>query len=439
MVFESLPIIVANYVLATIGFAVCATWVYFLGYMIRSFKHSPRLYSEDKSSPEYSLRAPGATAPEEIFRNLDKKQFPKVTVILPARNEERFLERCLTSLISQDYPNFEIMAVNDSSSDGTAEIMRKFKATDTRVRYVDARPKPEGWVGKNWACYEGYLKASGDLFLFTDADTQHSNDVISLAVSRLVAEDLDAITAIPRLLCNDFYTRVTLPPLFIFLHTRFSPLRVNDPNTKTGYFFGSFYLIKKAAYEEVGTHKGVSEELVEDGALGGKVKEAGLRMKMVRGEDKIDAVWARDLDSLWHGLRRLMIPLYYQNKKGATLMTVALFFLLLFPFAILTYSSAAIVYAFVMNGSSNIEYNVQLSSQLLFLASIVTVSLMMIADGVQSKFGVFQSPAYAVAMVAGSVIICFAFGCSLVDAANRRAVNWRDRAYTVGEGQHPIH
>jgi chlorobactene glucosyltransferase len=283
-----LTLTVANIVLAVVLAGIAGTWIYLLAYMGKSFRHAPKLESFDRASAS---------------------KFPKVSVILPARNEERYIARCLDSLLAQDYPNFEVVVINDSSTDGTDEIMQQYAARDSRIVYMSAPPKPEGWAGKNWACYEGYLRAKGELLMFTDADTEHSSAAMSLAVGHLVSQNLDALTAVPHLICNDFWTKVTLPALATFLHTRFSPLRVNDPDNKTGYFFGSFFIITTAAYEAIGTHKGVRQELVEDGALGGKVKEGGFLLKMVRGEHHIEAVWARDLYTMWHGLRRLMIPL----------------------------------------------------------------------------------------------------------------------------------
>ena len=125
---------------------------------------------------------------------------------------------------------------------------------------------------------EGYRKATGALLLFPAADTKHTNSVISLAVSHLLSLELDALTVIPRMLCLDLITKITLPMISTFLHTRFSALRVNDKSKNTGYFFGSFFIIKKTTYDSVGTHEGVRQELIEDGALGIKVIDSGFKM-----------------------------------------------------------------------------------------------------------------------------------------------------------------
>lgn len=393
-------------ILTAIMFGIFGTWIYFIGYMLKSLNQSPTLQSVDKSL---------------VTKNI------KVSVILPARNEEKYIAKCLESLTSQDYANFEIIAINDSSTDGTADIMYQYARKRSSIVVVNAKPKPDGWAGKNWACYEGYLRASGDLLLFTDADTIHSPSVMSLAVGQLEQQNLDALTAIPKLLCKDVWTKITLPMLSNFLHSRFSALRVNNPKTKTGYFFGSFYIITRRAYEMVGTHKVVKHELVEDGALGARVKEGKFRMKMVRGERYIDAVWARDFKTLWHGLRRLMISIYSQDRRGATLMTIAVFFLLFEPFLLVPYA------LIISQQTDDI-----LLSRILLDINLATIAIVFLANAIQSKFGVFQSPMYAIASPLSGAIVSVSFISSILDAKKVGAVNWRDRKYTVNENQHPL-
>jgi len=140
---------VINYILVAILIGVSATWIALIKSMLRTFNESPFLDKFEKKEHEK----------------------PKVSIILPARNEEKFIEKCLNSLLNQDYDNYEIIAINDSSKDSTGNIIKKYSKKFPKVISVDAKPKPDGWIGKNWACIEGYKKASGDLLLFTDADT----------------------------------------------------------------------------------------------------------------------------------------------------------------------------------------------------------------------------------------------------------------------------
>ena len=167
------------------------SWTFFLTYSIKSIRQVPKLQSPRT--------------------NCTNTNCPMVSIILPSRNEVRYIEKCLDSLLGQDYPNYEIIAVNDSSTDRTGEIIERYSRAHSKIIYVDAEEKPRGWTGKNWACYQGYLYSKGSLFLFTDADTTHSASTISLAVTRLMTGGLDALTAIPKILAYDFWTKVTLP------------------------------------------------------------------------------------------------------------------------------------------------------------------------------------------------------------------------------------
>ncbi len=390
-----LVIDVLNYVLSAILVAVSITWILLIRSMWISFRDSPYL---DRFTPK-------------------PNQKPKVSVILPARNEEDFIAKCLSSLLDQDYENYEIIAIDDRSEDKTGQIISSFAEKNSKIIHVTAEPKPEKWTGKNWACFEGFKKSTGDLLLFTDADTKHSKKMISLSVSHFTSEDLDALTAIPKMLCLDFWTRITLPMLSTFLHTRFSALRVNDPSKKTGYFFGSFFIIRRNTYESVGTHEGVKGELVEDGALGKKVKESGYRMKMVRAEHLLEAVWARDLSTLWHALKRLIIPLYLQNKKIAIGIFFAVLFLLFMPFPILAYAALFI--------------NSSISFSLLFSISAITVGLLYIAAIIETKKGLGLGLVYGLLGPIGSFMIVSGFAIGILQVKSNKALKWRGRAYSM--------
>ena len=382
---------IINYILIAILIGVSATWIALIKSMLKTFNESPFL---DKFEKKEHAR-------------------PKVSVILPARNEEKFIEKCLDSLVGQDYDDYEIIAINDSSNDSTGNIMKKYSEKFSKVIFVDAKPKPDGWMGKNWACMEGYKKASGNLLLFTDADTVHTNSVISLAVSHLLSLELDALTVIPRMLCLDRITKITLPMISTFLHTRFSALRVNDTSKNTGYFFGSFFIMKKSTYDSIGTHEGVKSELVEDGALGRKVKESNFKMRMVRGEHLIDAVWARDSFTLWNALKRLMIPLYLQNARIAVASFFGVLFLLFMPFPILGYS-------LIFSGDSSL---------VLFVISCIASSLVYLGGMLDAVKGLDLKLRYSLFAPVGSFIVVCGFLAGLIQAKSKSAVSWRGRTY----------
>ena len=383
------------YAVIAILIVICATWVFLIKSMMDSFKLTPYL---DK------------------FENKSKST-PKVSIILPARNEENFIGNCLDSLIKQDYQNYEIIVIDDSSDDSTWKIISEYAKTDSKIVPVSAKPKPDGWVGKNWACMEGYHKAAGELLLFTDADTNHSKNVISLAVSHLNSFDLDALSAIPKMLTLDFWTSITLPMISTFLHTRFSALNVNNPSKKTGYFFGSFFIMKKETYEKVGMHEGVKNEIIEDGALGKKVKESGYKMKMVRGEHLIEAVWARDKGTLWDALKRLMIPLYLQSGKIAIGIFFAVLFLLFIPFPILLTSITIPTES--------------ISTKILCITAAMASILIYIGAIIEVKIGIGLKLGYAVFAPLGSIVVVLGFLSGLLQAKRSSSISWRGRKYSM--------
>ncbi|MCA9812096.1 MAG: glycosyltransferase [Nitrosarchaeum sp.] len=386
---------IVNYSLIAITVGIACSWIYLIKSMLNSFKHTPYL---------------------DIFEKKDHS-FPKVSIILPARNEEKFIKKCLDGLVEQDYKNYEIIAIDDSSEDKTGDIIEEYSKKYSKIIAVKALPKPDDWMGKNWACMEGYKKATGDILLFTDADTYHNRCVISLAVSHLLSLNLDALSVIPKMLSFDFWTKITLPMISTFLHTRFSALNVNNPNKKTGYFFGSFFIIKREVYQNVGMHKGVKQEIIEDGALGKKVKERGYRMRMVRGEHLISAIWARDRDTLWNALKRLMIPLYIQSGNIAIGIFVAVLFLLFMPFPILAYSvifvseSTSFLILCIISG---------IASFLIYLGAVIEVRQALF---IETKFAMFAP--------LGSLVVVLGFLSGLIKAKGDSAVSWRGRSYSM--------
>lgn len=397
-------ILVSLGIILAINIGILACWVYFLILISWSITRSPKL--------EWSAR----------YRIKSK---PMVSIIVPARNEGRAISKCLQSLLSQDYDNYEVIAVDDSSTDNTFSIISDLSKNNHTLTPIKCPPRPDDWVGKNWACFQGYKKSTGEILLFTDADTVHRSDALSSAINTMIHDKIDALTLVPKLLCQDIITKVTLPVLSVFLHSRYSPLRVNNPNNKIGYFFGSFYLISKTNYEKIGTHEEVRQELVEDGALGRMVKEQGMNLRLVRGENYVEALWARDPRSLWHALRRIIIPLHTEKKKSAMMITAFIFFILMEPFLTLPLSL--------------LYLSESLLKGPLEIVCILTIIVILICATVQSRFGLLQKSIYGLGFVLGCTLITASFLMSAFSLKGNRTVKWRDRSYLVGTKQHAFH
>ena len=388
---------VFNYVFAAILIGVFLAWISLTNSMFKSFTRTPYL---DK------------------FENISKDT-PKVSIILPARNEEKFIGKCLESFVQQDYSNYEIIAVDDSSNDSTWKIIEKYAKKSEKIVPVKANAKPDGWMGKNWACIEGFKRATGDLMLFTDADTTYSKKVISLSVAHLLSEKLDVLTVIPRLICIDNITKITLPMLSTFLHSRYSALNVNNPKKGVGYFFGSFFIIKKDVYQKIGTHERVKQEIIEDGALGKITKESGFVLKMVRGEHLLNALYSRSPKEMWNGLERLMVPLYHQNKSFAVGVFFAVLFILFIPIPFLIYSI--------------IFFETSISFIPLLISSILSTCTIFIAAFMETKMGLNLNSVFALLAPIGGLVVTCGFLSGLLQANKSSAVSWRGRKYSVKE------
>ena len=427
---ETLAADVALCAVAAVMICVAGAWVYLIRAMSATFRRVPYLDDDD----DYDESDSGHNGGDGSSRVEDSAKpaasgpagCPMVSVILPARNEEGYVERCLESLAVQDYPNYEVVAIDDSSSDDTMNIIKRCARRHPDVIVpVSARPKPDGWMGKNWACMEGYRRAKGGLLLFTDADTRHSEGMIGLAVRRLLGGRLDALTVMPRMLAPEFWTRATLPMISVFLHTRFSALNVNSPDSKTGYFFGSFFIIRRETYLSVGAHEGVRGEMIEDGALGRRTKEAGHRMLMVRGEHLIEAVWARDGHTLWNALKRLMIPMRTQyGLRTAAGIAAAVTFLLFAPFLALP---GTVIPAAVAAASGG-PWAGLVPAVLAASASAAASALVWTGAVLESRTGLGIGVPYGLLAPVGGLVVAAGFLAGLVRP--NPSLSWRGRTYT---------
>lgn len=393
-------LLLLNLLFSVIVLGAIGIWIYLLVMLKRSFDLSPIIQGKNDHYCHNEL----------------------VSIIIPARNEEKYILKCVTSLLDQNANNCEILLIDDNSTDSTFSIMQKLK-DNQKIRVFKAGPKPKGWIGKNWPCYVGYVNAKGNYLMFTDADTIHSKNSIRDSIRTLKEENLDVLTAVPKLKYPNLIVKLVLPVLSIFMFSRYSPMRVNDPNVKIGYLFGSFFIITRDCYERVGTHEAVKSEIVEDGALGKKLKEEGFRLKMFRGENLLEAFWARDFGTLWNSLKRLIIPLYFTDRRNSVVITLGIFLLMSFPFMVISYISLVIAFSAQPNWSS----------YCLLILSFICVISILITNYYQLKKANTHSTLYFVGAPVGCMIVSFSFIWSILSFRNNAKVRWRDSEYNYNK------
>lgn len=227
---------------------------------------------------------------------------PAVSVIVPARNESDNIGTLLRSLLAAEYPAFEVVVVDDRSTDDTAAQVSALAARDPRVRLVEGAPLPDGWYGKPWACHQGALQARHDLLLFTDADTTHHPTLLARAVSAHRASAADLYTLTTRLLCESFWERLVMPQVWMILALRYPPHAVNRAKRPVQVVAnGQFILMSRERYHAVGGHQAVHDQVVEDLALAQRVVQQGGTVRMEHGDALLATRMYRSLGQMIEG------------------------------------------------------------------------------------------------------------------------------------------
>jgi chlorobactene glucosyltransferase len=229
---------------------------------------------------------------------------PLVSVIVPARNEAENIGICAASLLASRYPRREIIIIDDGSTDGTGDIVRVIaERGDGDLRILDGQPLPAGWLGKCWACWQGYQEARGELLVFTDADTRHHENFLGHAVGSMRSARADLLSVAPQQLMESFWERVILPHVFAVLAFRWPDLRrINRTrNPRHAMANGQFLLFTREGYEAIGGHRNVRTEVVEDQLLAQRIIANGRRLFVAHAENMMQTRMYRSLGGIIEG------------------------------------------------------------------------------------------------------------------------------------------
>jgi glycosyltransferase involved in cell wall biosynthesis len=254
-----------------------------------------------------------------------------VSVIVPARNEDRGLEACLTSLSAQTHAPLEILVVDDASTDRTPEIIAASVARDPRIRPFRVDGPPPGWTGKNFALASAVPAARGTWLLFTDADTIHVPEAIARAVGFAEAHGVALLSLTSRQLAASFWERVIQPVVFGLLDQWYPLGRVNDPTSSLAAASGIFILVSREAYAAVDGHRAVAGEVLEDVALARNVKRSGRRVLFADGADLVSARMYADLPAIRRGWTKNLHALRDRHIGRALSSAAGLFLTAVWP------------------------------------------------------------------------------------------------------------
>jgi cellulose synthase/poly-beta-1,6-N-acetylglucosamine synthase-like glycosyltransferase len=249
---------------------------------------------------------------------------PSVSVIIPAYNEEINIRDCAVSVLQSNLPSpqqFKVWIADDESTDGTRQIAQELVAQDSRVQLLAVPPRPtnETWFGKNWACTQAAALAQEEYLLFIDADVRLDAEAIAVALTHAKKYETDLLSAMPKVICGCLSEWLAQPIIFRMLIGGFDPEGVNDPNQKKAFAAGPFMLFRRQAYEQIGGHRSVADDLVEDVALARRIKAAGLKMRLAIGFDFVQVRMYQNFAGLWEGWTK-NFHLGAQRRISGTLM-----------------------------------------------------------------------------------------------------------------------
>src|SRR5579872_24283 len=242
---------------------------------------------------------------------------PEISVIIPARNEEANLAACLDSLISQTGAAFEIIVVDDHSTDRTCEIAASF--SNRGVRPIAAPELPPNWTGKNNALADGSRAAQGQWLLFTDADTVHQPGSLARALAEAREHHADMLSYSPEQIAVTFWEMAILPVIFAELARQYPPSEVRDPNSPVAAANGQYILITREAYNAVGGHAAIASEILEDVALARAIKQSGRKIFFRYAADAVRTRMYRNFGELREGWTKNLALLFSAPVRVATL------------------------------------------------------------------------------------------------------------------------
>ncbi len=238
--------------------------------------------------------------------NIDKHQIDtSVSILVPARNEgHRILDKSIESMINQTYGNYEIIVLNDRSSDETKEILEKFKVRDSRFQIIDGVDPPKKWLGKPHALHQALQKASGEWIIITDADIIFAPETLQTAVKYAEENNFDALTLAPKLILVSFWETLFMPVFGWFCVLAMPFHRVNNPNRAESMGVGNFFMFRRAVLDKIGGFESVKSQVAEDLKLAENLKKQQFKLRIDYAPELIETRMYSGFWEIWEGFTK---------------------------------------------------------------------------------------------------------------------------------------
>ena len=344
---------------------------------------------------------------------------PKLSVLVAAKEEEETIETCVRTMLDQDYPNYEVIAVNDRSEDRTGKILDQLaEEYDGRLTVVHVETLPPGWLGKSHAMQLGVEQSCGDWLCFIDADCRQTcRSTLSVTVQAAEEKGIDFLSVLPVLETRSFWERVIQPVCAAIMVIWFNPAKVNDPRTKTAYANGAFMLMTRACYQAIGGHAAVKGYLNEDMHLARLAKELGHRLFVVENEGLYVTRMYASFVAAWNGWSRIFCGCFGSMRRLGLTLT------LLLVASVFPYASLAVSLTMVLTTSDSNRDN-------WYVALAVTCLVVAVLKSVIIRFMrlVRAAPWAWITYPIGAIL-----GAGMVVSAMRKLqgkTTWRGTEYT---------
>lgn len=338
-----------------------------------------------------------------------------VSVIIPARNEAVNIRDCVESVLEQSHRPIQIIVVDDNSVDRTADILAKLASEHPELEVVPGRPLPPGWVGKNHAISQGYSQARGEWLVFLDADTRLAPQAIGRAVALARQRGLAMMSYLPRHVLGSLWEKVVQPVVMGFVMAGAPPSAIESAKDGTAAAFGQFILFRRAAYEAIGGHEGVKNEVLEDWRMAQKIKARGLYLAMAEGQELARVRMYHSLGGLWEGWSKNAFLGADKKLPVLVLLWVVVFLLGVWPLVLLAWAVVA-----ALQGAD---------AWILAEAAVFHLALMFYyAVWMNGRLGMPAS--YALGYPLGSLVFLGILINSTFRILSGRGVTWKGRTYS---------
>jgi hypothetical protein len=332
---------------------------------------------------------------------------PRISLIFAARDEQEKLPAALATLIAIDYPNLEIIAVDDRSTDNTSRILSEFAAAHSRLKIVRVDDLPTGWLGKPHALQRAYEISIGEWLLFTDADVRFRPDTLRRCATLARALNLDHLTLFCDVEMVGFWEKVLITFFGMFFSMATQPHQVSNPRSRAFVGIGAFQMVKRSVYEACGTHRRLSLEVLDDVKLGKIIKRGGFHSGVAVAQDAVSVRWHAGLSNLIRGVEKNFFAAAEFRLTFALLQVVTL----------LSIDVAPVLGIIFGHGWVRVFATIAALISLLFLMGVDTVMRV--------------SPLYAFTLPLGAVLYSYMILRSTILTLKQGGIYWRGTFYPL--------